>query len=330
MRLRRLLALFGPAWIIMMADVDASSVITAVSNGEIYGYGLIYLLLILSIPLFIIQDAMGRVGAALPGYGFGDIIRMKFSRKIALSASIPMFITDIFTYVVEYAGIGTGFLLVGIPLYISLPSIFLVHLSILLLKEYRRIEKPLILLSFLLPLAFLSELILRGTDHLELSSLFYFSASHSYAFFIAANVGAVIMPFMLFYQSSATSYKYKMENIRPEHGIPWVRKETLAGAVISELIMVVIEMGTTGIGNVKNVLNAQDISQSLTAIAGSLSPLFFGAGLIISGFIALVTISLGSSWGTLESLGKYSDRNEVILYWVTLFLLISSGIISLI
>lgn len=315
MKLRDALLLFGPAWVIMMADVDASSVITAVTNGEIYGYGLIFFLMILSIPLFIIQDAMGRIGSTVQGYGFGDLIRMQFSKKIAVISSFPMFGIDIFTYVVEYAGIGTGALIIGIPLYISLPSIFLVHLLILLLKEYRIIEKPLLLVSFLLPLAFLGEMLLRGVrTNGGINSLFYFSASHNYVFFLAANVGAVIMPFMLFYQGSATSYKYVHLKIKIEDRIRWSRKETLAGAFFSELIMVIIEIGSTGIKKNIGVLNPVTLSQNLLTIAGPYSHIFFGLGLIMAGFLALVTISLGSSWGTLESLGKYTQKNIVILY----------------
>ena len=39
------LAVVGPAWIVMLADVDAPSVITAGRAGTIYGYGLILPLL---------------------------------------------------------------------------------------------------------------------------------------------------------------------------------------------------------------------------------------------------------------------------------------------
>ncbi|MCL4346211.1 MAG: divalent metal cation transporter [Candidatus Thermoplasmatota archaeon] len=315
MKLRGALSLFGPAWIIMMADVDASSVITAVSNGEIYGYGLVYFLLLLIIPLFIIQDAMGRIGAAAPGYGFGDLIRMQFSGRTAMLSSFPMFATDMFTYVVEYAGIGTGALLIGIPLYISLPTIFIIHLAILMLREYGRIEKPLILASFLLPIAFLGELVLRGGSGIDgISSFFHFSSTHSYIFFLSANVGAVVMPFMLFYQSSATSYKYARMHTGIEAGVRWSRRETIVAAFFSELIMVVIEMGSTGLDINDNVMNPGGIASALESIAGPYSPLFFGIGLILAGFIALVAISLGSSWGTLESIGKYSHRNMVMLY----------------
>ena len=51
---------FGPAWLVMIADVDAASIITAAETGAMYNYGLIWLLLVLIIPLFFIQEAAGK------------------------------------------------------------------------------------------------------------------------------------------------------------------------------------------------------------------------------------------------------------------------------
>ncbi len=41
---------WGPAWLVMIADVDAASVITAAENGALYGTGLLWLLVVLTIP----------------------------------------------------------------------------------------------------------------------------------------------------------------------------------------------------------------------------------------------------------------------------------------
>ena len=51
-RLSELRSTFGPAWIVMIADVDAASIVTAAQDGASYGYGLVWFLLILAIPLF--------------------------------------------------------------------------------------------------------------------------------------------------------------------------------------------------------------------------------------------------------------------------------------
>ena len=313
MSIREIIRLFGPAWIVMMADVDAASVITAVANGQLYGYRLIWLLLLLAIPLFIIQDAAGRLGAINQGKGLGERIRERFSKKYALLAAVPMFGVDVFTYIVEYVGIAVGGLILGIPPYISLPIFFLFHIMIVLTRKYERMEKPLIIISLVLVFSFFAQAFLRGI--VQNQQIFYISTSSSFLFFVAANIGAVVMPFMIFYQASATAYKYANSYSSPKTKIKWSTYETLIGAIISEVIMIAIEMATTGISPTVDPLNYKEIASALSLISGSYSPYIFGIGLISASFLALIVESLGSAWGTLEALGKRSFRSFLSLYF---------------
>lgn len=308
MSIRDAIRLFGPAWIVMIADVDAASVLTGVADGQIYGYKLIWLLIVLIIPLFIVQDAAGRVGAVNNGEGLGKLIRMKFSTQFALLAAIPMFVIDIFTYIVEYTGIAIGSLILGIPIYVSLPMFFLLHLTIIATKKYAHAEKILLGISFILVLSFIVQAGLRGI--VPGQQVFYFSPSRSFLFFLAANIGAVVMPFMIFYQASATAYKYSDVDSPVTVKVKWSSYETLLGAIVSEVLMVAIELATTGISSSVDPLNYRQMAQALSIISGNLSPYIFGIGLISAGFLALIVESLGSAWGTLESLGKYDPSDE--------------------
>lgn len=245
MSIREIVRLFGPAWIVMMADVDAASVLTGVANGQEYGYRLIWLLLLLAFPLYVIQEAAGRLGAVNNGKGLGEIIRERYSVKISLLASLSMFMVDVFTYIVEYVGIAVGGLVLGVPPYITLPIFFIFHLIIISTIKYDKIEKFLIPISLILIVAFMLEAILRGIIPGE--NVFYFSLSKSFTFLVAANIGAVVMPFMIFYQTSATAYKYQDVASPIETKVKWSSIETFIGAIVSELIMVAIEMATTGI-----------------------------------------------------------------------------------
>ncbi|MEM1600286.1 MAG: divalent metal cation transporter, partial [Sulfolobaceae archaeon] len=302
-----------PAWIVMMADVDAASVITGVANGQLYGYRLIWLLLLLAIPLFIIQDAAGRLGAINQGKGLGELIRERFSKKYALLAAAPMFGVDVFTYIVEYVGIAVGGLILGIPPYISLPIFYLFHIMIVLTRKYERMEKPLIIISLVLVFSFFAQAFLRGI--VQNQQIFYISTSSSFLFFVAANIGAVVMPFMIFYQASATAYKDANCYSSPKTKIKWSTYETLIGAIISEVIMIAIEMATTGVSPTVDPLNYKEIASALSLISGSYSPYIFGIGLISASFLALIVESLGSAWGTLEALGKRSFRSFLSLYF---------------
>jgi len=74
-----------------MADVDAPSVITAGESGAVFGYHLVFVLLVLILPLFFIQEAAGRLGAA-NGKGLAEAIKDQYSPRMAVLAALPMFV----------------------------------------------------------------------------------------------------------------------------------------------------------------------------------------------------------------------------------------------
>ncbi len=104
------------------------------------------------------------------------------------------------------------------------------------------------------------------------------------------------MPFMLFYQASATAEKGSVRL--------WaMRTETLVGAVASEIGMIVIAAATAGLGSSVNFADPKTLASALSSIAGSYAPYLFAVGLVAAAFLALVVISLASSWAIVEGMG---------------------------
>ncbi len=283
---------WGPAWLVMIADMDAASLITAAQNGVQYGYGLIWFLLLLVVPLYIVQEVSGRIGVAT-GKGLAEILRENMGPKVALLSAMPMATIDFLSYAAEYTGIAVGMEMVGISPLISVPIAYSLHLFLVYKREYMKVEKYLIAGSMVMIMIYIFAALFRGFD--PYSSPFLFSTSKSFIFLAAANIGAVVMPFMLFYQASATAEK-RIRDVKA------MRIETFVGALVSELLMVAIEVASTGL-KTSNFEDPSVISSSLSSIAGPFSPLIFGMALVLSGFIALVVISLGSAWGVTEALG---------------------------
>jgi manganese transport protein len=282
---------FGPAWLVMIADVDAASVITAAETGALYKYGFIWILLLLIIPLFFIQETAGRIGA-VTGKGLGEVIRTHYSKKVAIFAAVPMALTDVLTYAAEYAGIAIGSEMIGIPVWISLPIAYMMHVLLVYKREYHKAEKILIGISAVLVVGYLSSLTMGGIKPL---SPFYVSTDSSFLFLVAANVGAVIMPFMLFYQASATAERGLTDPKRSMIG-------TLIGAAVSELLMIVIVMSSSNLGISSSIVSGTQLAQALSVV-GAYAPILLGLGLIGASFLALTVVSLGSAWGLVEALG---------------------------
>jgi len=283
---------FGPAWLVMMADVDAASVITAMQTGATFKYEFVIILLALIAPLYFIMEVAGRVGAATKK-GLGELIRENFSRRLSVMLSFPMAATDFLCYLAEYAAMAVGLDLIGIPPMVSLPIIYVVHILVVFKKEYAKAERYLLGVSLVLLLSYLFFMV-RGT--LGSYPLIPNNVNSDFLFLIAANVGAVVMPFMLFYQTSATAKK-------EYHSVEASRIETFVGAIFSEILMVAVVIASVGLGSSTNIIDVGSLSHAIMGVGGSYAPYIFAVGLAAAGFLALVVISLASSWGVVEALG---------------------------
>ena len=306
-RLRTFSRSFGPAWVVMIADVDAASILTAATDGALYGYSLVWFMLVLVLPLFLIQEAAGRIGVAT-GKGLGEIIREDYSRRIGLLTSIPMAFTDVLSYVAEFTGIAIGFQLLGIPPILSLPVVYVAYLLIVWKRGYGTVEKFLVAFSAVLIASYAGSLFLRGLPPVREYMYFFWSWKPDFLYLMAATAGAVVMPFMLFFQASATAEK-QVKSL-------WsMRLETVLGAIASEVGMVVILLATIGLnGTLLETSSPKELARALSFLAGPFAPYIFALGLIAASFLALVVISLGSAWGVAEAIGWGRQR----FFWIYL------------
>ncbi len=295
---------WGPAWLVMIADVDAASILTGLESGVAYRYDLVWFLLLLIVPLFFVQEAAGRIGA-VTGKGLGELVRENLSPRASLALSLPVAVADVASYIAEYAAIGLALGIFGVPLYLSLPTAFVFHVGLIARGKYVWAERVLLGVSAVFILTVGAALMMRGV--LPYSPV-YFSTDPSFLFLLAANAGAVVMPFMLFFQSSATAEK-DGSTVRS------VRIETLVGAVVSELLMVAFLMLGAGMPGSANLFTTSGVAAALATVGGALLPYAFAIGLVAAAFLALVVISLGSAWGVVEAVGLPRKR-AVWLYAV--------------
>jgi Mn2+/Fe2+ NRAMP family transporter len=195
--------------------------------------------------------------------------------------------------VAEYAAMAVGLEIVGIPPIISLPIIYAIHILVVFKHEYEKAEKYLLGVSLVLLLAYIF-FMARGMSS-PYYSLIPSKIDKDFLFLVAANVGAVVMPFMLFYQTTATAKK-------GYHSVKATRTETLIGAIFSEIIMVAIVFASVGLGQNLSISDSSSLSGAILNIGGTYAPYVFAIGLVAAGFLGLVVISLAGSWGVVEAL----------------------------
>ena len=311
LHVREAVASFGPAWLVMIADIDVASIVTGLQAGATWGYHLIFLMLVLTLPLFIIQDAAGRLGT-LGGVGLGEAILRRYGRNTALLAAVPMAITDFLEYVSEYAGIAIGLALLGLPILPGLGVAYLLHLAIVAGREYGQAERVLLPVSFALVLSLAASVFFFHVDFgaaavVGLSPIQPYADS-SFRYLAAASIGAVVMPWMLYFHSGADSRKRAQDrDARRE------RRTTFVSALVSEFLMVAVVLVGMQIPLVGGSLSVASLEAFLSPLGGHVS-LLLGIGFIAAGFLALVVVSMGSPWGVMEPTGATSRRSFLTIY----------------
>ncbi|WP_066873907.1 Nramp family divalent metal transporter [Clostridium mediterraneense] len=311
-KLWMLLAALGPGLLVMLADTDVGSVVTAAQSGAQWGYKLIGLQLILIPIVYFVQELTNRLGI-VTGKGHGELIKEVFGRKWEIFSVLTLLIAVIGALVTEFTGIlGVG-VLFGIFKWISVPAAALILILITTTGNYKKVEKTAIFIG-LFELLFIIVAFMSKPDLSEIANGFVNQPlmNGDYWLLISANVGAVIMPWMIFYQQSAIVEK----KVRKEE-IKMSRIDTAIGSVVTQIIVIAVILivaATIGKTNPNAPLNSvEQIVNALTPFVGSLAgKVLFAAGIVGAGLVAAIVVSLAISWSIGELLNVPASLNNTI------------------
>jgi Mn2+/Fe2+ NRAMP family transporter len=302
--LGRWLRVVGPAWIVMLADVDAPSVITAAKGGTESGYALLLPVFAVVPVLFLVQEMTARLALAT-GMGHAELVHARYGRRWAAVSVIGMAVINFVAYVAEFAGIALGAAIVGIPAPVAIVGALAIHASMVLSGGYSRFER----LALVLSLALFSFVVLAVAGRPDLGHLVSdlsplpSDVPHDYFALVVAMIGASIMPWMLFYpQSASVDKKLTREDL---HGS---RVETLLGALASQALMAAVVIAAAAAmqsaGPVSaGARNLAELPEGLARLADGGAGWLIALGLVGSGLLALVVVSLSAAWGIGELMG---------------------------
>jgi Mn2+/Fe2+ NRAMP family transporter len=305
-----LLAVWGPGLVVMLADTDVGSLVTAAQSGTEFGYRMVLPQVVLMPILYVVQEITIRLGI-VTGKGHGALIRERFGRGWALLSAVTLFATSVGALLTEFAGVAGVGELFGISRTLSVPVAAAFLVGIALTGSYRRAERIGIACG-LAELVFIPAMILAhpslhaigaGLVHLPLHD-------SSYVLLLAANVGAVIMPWMIFYQQGAVVDK----GLRPDH-IRSERLDTAVGAVLTQVIMIVMVLAfaaTVGLAHPGATLDTvSQISAALRPFVGSVgAKILLGVAMSGAALVAALVASVAGAWGISEVFGWAHTLNQ--------------------
>ena len=302
-RSRILLAALGPGLVVMLADTEVGSILTAAQSGAQWGYQLLLLQFLLIPVLYIVQELTVRLGVST-GKGHGELIRDTFGTRWAWLSAAGLSVACFGAIITELAGVAGVGELFGVPRTASLAMAAAALLAVVGTGSYRRVERVAIALGLFELVFFVVAIAAKPDVHAVLSGVVRLPlGDRSYLYLAAANLGAVIMPWMIFYQQSAIVDK----GLRPEHyrGARW---DTACGAVVTQLVMASVLVATAASIGVHrttvSLATVGDLSHALVPVLGERAGrLLLGLGILGAAMVAAIVVSLAAAWGIGEVTG---------------------------
>lgn len=309
-RVPGLVRVMGPGLVVMLADTDAGCLITAAQSGTEWGYAMVLPQLVLIPILYLAQEITVRLGL-VTGKGHGQLIRDHFGLRWGLLSAGTLLLSAVGALLTEFAGVAGVGQLFGISKWVTVPVCTGALIGLAFTRSDRRIERIAIALGlgelFFIPAMLLAHPKLHEVIH-GLGSI---PANHpSYTYLVAANVGAVVMPWMIFYQQSAVVNRgLTMRHLRRE------RQDTAIGTLLTQAIMIVVVVtfaSTVWQHHRGATLNTvTDMTTALGPFLGSrTADVLLGAAVLGGALVAAIVVSLAGSWGISEVLGWKHSLNE--------------------
>jgi NRAMP (natural resistance-associated macrophage protein)-like metal ion transporter len=302
-RWRRFLVVAGPGLVVMLADTDAGSIITAAQSGAQWGYRLLALQFLLVPILYIVQELTVRLGAAT-GKGHARLILERYGRFWAWFSTGTLIVSCIGALLSEFSGIAGVGALMGVPAPVSLTLVVSVLLAIAFTRSYRSVERiALFVGAFELVFLLVAWLAHPSLSEIATGIVSVPLGDPKYLYLASANIGAVIMPWMVFFQqSSIVEKKLKAADIRAE------RIDTAIGAVVTQIIMAAVLIATAATlgksGGGQALDTVQDISAAITPFLGRIGGnLLFGLGIAGAALVATIVVTLAAARTLGEVLG---------------------------
>lgn len=331
------LSFLGPGLIAANAGNDAGGITTYAAVGAQYGYGLLWMLIPITISMAVVQEMCARMGAAT-NKGLSDLIRERFGVRGAAFAVLTLFIANSLLTISEFAGIAAASDLLHIPRWVTVPLVVFGLWLLITRGSYSRAEKVFLVMTlafFTYPVA----AFLAKPDWGEVAiQLVHPTAriTNAYLLLFVGTVGTTITPYMqLFIQSSVAEKRIPMEKYPEE------RTDAYTGAIFGDLIsaFIIIATGATvfvaskGVG--VQLQTAQQAATALAPVAGQYATVIFAIGLIGASVLAAAVVPLTTAYNVCESFGfergvSMTFRQAPIFHGLFMGLLIVGALVALV
>jgi NRAMP (natural resistance-associated macrophage protein)-like metal ion transporter len=301
-RLLALFAILGPGLIAANAGNDAGGIATYASVGAKYGYDLLWMMVVITVSLIVVQEMAARMGA-VTGKGLAELIREQYGVRWSFFATASVLLANLGICISEFVGIGAALNLAGLPFQVSVPIAAVAVWLLVVRGSYKAAERVFVLMTvafFAYPVAaILAKPHWGDVGHAIVAP--HIQTTSAYLFLFIATAGTTITPFMQLYVQSAVVEKgLGTDDLTAE------RAEVISGSIFANLIAMFIIVATGAtlfVHGDHTVNNAADAARALEPFAGRFAEALFAVGLLGASLLAAAILPVTAAYVIAETFG---------------------------
>ncbi len=301
-RLAVILAVVGPGIITSNVDNDAGGITTYTLAGAQFGYRLLWVLIPLTIALYVSEEMCARMGV-VTGKGLSDLIREEFGFRSTFFVMAAALLVDLGNTVAEFAGVAASMEIFGVTKYISVPLAAIVVWFLVVRGSYRSVEK-IFLVACAFYLSYVVSAFFAKPDWLVAAKetvIPNFSLQKDYLLMFIGLVGTTIAPWQFFYLQAGFVEK-RVAAKQYKHA----RLDVLVGSISCMAIVffvIVCTAATLHAHGMTNISSAKEAALALAPLAGKWASYLFAFGLLNASLFAASILPLSTAHVICEGLG---------------------------
>ncbi len=284
------LPLLGPAFVASIAYVDPGNFATNVSAGSLYGYLLVWVVIVSNLMAMLIQYLSAKTGVAT-GKNLPELCRQEFPRPVTRGLWVQAELVVIATDVAEVIGGALAlYLLFGVPLLVGglITSVVAFVLLAFQSRGHRPFESVIGALLLVILLGFLYNLVLGGVDAGGLATGVIPSFEGTDSLLLAAGMlGATVMPHAIYLHGALTQDRYQRDTeddrraVLRSQRVDVVVAMSIAGLVNLSMLVIAAQVMS---GDAEPVDTIEGAHARLGDALGPTAALLFALALLASGF----------------------------------------------
>ncbi|OGC11040.1 hypothetical protein A3K48_00705 [candidate division WOR-1 bacterium RIFOXYA12_FULL_52_29] len=301
------LSVIGPGIITGTADNDAGGVATYSIVGAHFGYRMLWILILITVMLYVTQEMGMRLGV-VTGKGLADLIREKLGLKTALILIGLVFLANFSNILADVAGIASVADIYDLPRFIFVP-IFSVLVYYIIVRGSFNLVQNIFLTSCLLFFGYIINGFIARPDLPEMvrgSFVPYLPMNREYIFMATALIGTTLTVWGQFFVQSY----FVDKGITKKH-LKNARLDVIFGAIWTDLVAYFIIISSAATLYVKGIRieTALDAARALGPLLGDFARHLFAWGLLNASLLGVSVISMGTAYAITEVLGTERKVN---------------------